>query len=159
MVCGMALVVGSIPTRGDKNIYLHLYFHLPNAKTLHSPLSAEIWRRCVLSGETPRRSWPRHQSEETKILNISFPCVGIEFTRCQSGQSHWPDWHQYLINKISISTLKPTLFRIAASEPLYDLQRQPIKWVSCQIRPYCYIPSASPRGAPPVNHLWQPWKI
>ena len=40
----------------------------PNVKTLHSPLSAEIWRHCVLNGGTQRRVLPRNQSEEMKIL-------------------------------------------------------------------------------------------
>ena len=34
----------------------------------------------VFSGGTQRLAWRRHQSEEIKILNISFPQVGIEPT-------------------------------------------------------------------------------
>ena len=39
----------------------------PSVKTLRSPLSAEFWRHCVLSGRTQRRALPRHQSEEMEI--------------------------------------------------------------------------------------------
>ena len=39
----------------------------PSVKTLRSPLSAEFWRHCVLSGGTQRCTLPRHQSEEMKI--------------------------------------------------------------------------------------------
>ena len=40
----------------------------PSVTTPHrSPLSAEFWRHCVLSGGTQRRTLPRHQSEEIKI--------------------------------------------------------------------------------------------
>ena len=39
----------------------------PSVKTLRSPLSAEFWRHCVLSGRTQRRACPRHQSEEMEI--------------------------------------------------------------------------------------------
>ena len=39
----------------------------PSVKTLLSPLSAEFWRLCVLSGRTQRRALPRHQSEEMEI--------------------------------------------------------------------------------------------
>ena len=39
----------------------------PSVKTFRSPLSAELWRRCVLSGRTQRRALPRHQNEEMKI--------------------------------------------------------------------------------------------
>ena len=39
----------------------------PRVKTLRSPLSAEFWRHCVLSGGTERRALPRHQNEEMKI--------------------------------------------------------------------------------------------
>ena len=38
-----------------------------SVKTLGSPLSAEFWSYCVLSGGTQRRTLPRYQSEETKI--------------------------------------------------------------------------------------------
>ena len=40
-----------------------------SVKTLRSPLSAEFWRHCVLSGKTQRRALPRHQSEENGNLN------------------------------------------------------------------------------------------
>ena len=36
-------------------------------KRRRSPLYAEFWRHCVLSGGTQRRALPRHQSEEMKI--------------------------------------------------------------------------------------------
>ena len=39
----------------------------PSVKTLRSPLSAEFWKHCVLSGRTQRRACPRHQSEEMEI--------------------------------------------------------------------------------------------
>ena len=39
----------------------------PNVKILRSPLSAEFWRHCVLSGRTQRRALPRHQNEEMEI--------------------------------------------------------------------------------------------
>ena len=39
----------------------------PSVKTLRSPLSAEFWRHCVLSGGSQRRPLSRHQSEEIKI--------------------------------------------------------------------------------------------
>ena len=38
-----------------------------SVKTLRSPLSADFWRHCVLSGRTQRRALPRHQSEEMEI--------------------------------------------------------------------------------------------
>ena len=43
-------------------------------------LRPEFWRHWVLSEGTQRRSLPRHQSEEIKILNISFLRVRIEPT-------------------------------------------------------------------------------
>ena len=55
----------------------------PSVKTHRSPLSAEFWRHCVLSGGTQRRALPRHQSEEMKIkmqVNILSPRVGIKPT-------------------------------------------------------------------------------
>ena len=55
----------------------------PSVKALHTLLSAETWRHCLLSGKTQRRALPGHQSEEMKILiqiNILFPRVGIEPT-------------------------------------------------------------------------------
>ena len=39
----------------------------PSVKTLRPPLSAAIWRHCVLNGRTQRRALPRHQSEEMEI--------------------------------------------------------------------------------------------
>ena len=39
----------------------------PSVKTLRSPLSAEIWRHCVLRGGAQRRALPRHQSEKIKV--------------------------------------------------------------------------------------------
>ena len=39
----------------------------PGVKTLRSPLSAEFWRHCLLSGGTQRRDLPQHQSEEIEI--------------------------------------------------------------------------------------------
>ena len=42
----------------------------PSVKILRSPLSAEFWRHCVLSGSTQRRA-PRHQSEENGNINLS----------------------------------------------------------------------------------------
>ena len=39
----------------------------PSVKTLRSPLSAEFWRHCVLTGGTQRRALSRHQSDEMKI--------------------------------------------------------------------------------------------
>ena len=39
----------------------------PSVKTLRSPLTADFWRHCVLSGGAQRRAFPRHQSEEMKI--------------------------------------------------------------------------------------------
>ena len=39
----------------------------PSVKTLRSPLSAEFWRHCVLSGRTQRRALPQDQSEEMEI--------------------------------------------------------------------------------------------
>ena len=39
----------------------------PGVETLRSPLSAEFWRHCVLSGRTQRRALPRHKSEEMEI--------------------------------------------------------------------------------------------
>ena len=44
-----------------------------------SPLSAEFWKHCVLSGGIQHRALPRHQSEEINIY-ISLPRVGIEPT-------------------------------------------------------------------------------
>ena len=38
-----------------------------SVNTLRSPLSAEFWRHCVLSGRSQRRALPRHQSEEMEI--------------------------------------------------------------------------------------------
>ena len=39
---------------------------------LRYPRSVEILRHCVLSGGSERRALSRYQSEEIKILNISF---------------------------------------------------------------------------------------
>ena len=39
----------------------------PSVETYRSPLFAEFWRHCVLSGGTQRRSLPRHKSEEMNI--------------------------------------------------------------------------------------------
>ena len=36
-------------------------------KTLHFPLSAELWRHCVFNGRTQRRALPRQQSEKMEI--------------------------------------------------------------------------------------------
>ena len=36
-------------------------------KTLRSPLSAEFWKHCVLSGRTQRHALARHQREEIEI--------------------------------------------------------------------------------------------
>ena len=38
-----------------------------SVKTLHSPLSAEFGRHCVLSGRTQRRALPQEHSEELEI--------------------------------------------------------------------------------------------
>ena len=43
----------------------------PSVKTLRSPLSAEFWRHCVLSGRTQRHASPQHQSEENRNINLS----------------------------------------------------------------------------------------
>ena len=40
---------------------------VPSVKTLRSPLSAEFWRHCVLSGRPQRYALSHHQSEEMKI--------------------------------------------------------------------------------------------
>ena len=37
-------------------------------KTFRSPFSAELWRHCVLSGGSQRRTLPRHQSEENENI-------------------------------------------------------------------------------------------
>ena len=47
------------------------------------PYSAKFWKHYVLSGGSQRRVLLQHQSEEMKILNISFPRVGIEPTTSQ----------------------------------------------------------------------------
>ena len=39
----------------------------PSVRTLRSPLSAEVWRHCVLSGRTQHRALPRYQNEEMEI--------------------------------------------------------------------------------------------
>ena len=39
----------------------------PSVKPLRTPLSAEFWKHCVLSGRTQRRACPRHQREEMEI--------------------------------------------------------------------------------------------
>ena len=39
----------------------------PSVKTLRSPLSAEFWRHCVLSGGTQGRALPRHQNENVNV--------------------------------------------------------------------------------------------
>ena len=51
-----------------------------SVETLRCPFFAEPWWHCVLSGGTQRRAMPRHQVEEIKILNISFPRVECEPT-------------------------------------------------------------------------------
>ena len=43
----------------------------PSVKTLRSPLSAEFWRHCVLSGRIQRRACPGHQSEDNGNINLS----------------------------------------------------------------------------------------
>ena len=40
--------------------------------------AAKFWRHGMLSGGTQLRALPRHHSEGTKILNISFLRVGLE---------------------------------------------------------------------------------
>ena len=52
-------------------------------RQFRSPPSAGFWEHCMLSGGTQRRTLPRYQSEETKILCISFPRVEIEPTNRQ----------------------------------------------------------------------------
>ena len=52
--------------------------------TLRPPLSTEFRKHYVLSGGTQRRALPHYQSEEIKILNISFPRIGMEPTACPS---------------------------------------------------------------------------
>ena len=44
----------------------------------------KFWRHCVVSGGTKRRAFPRYQSKEMKMLNISFPRAGIEAATCLS---------------------------------------------------------------------------
>ena len=39
----------------------------PSVNIVRSPLSAEFWRHCVLSGRTQPCALPRHQSEEMEI--------------------------------------------------------------------------------------------
>ena len=39
----------------------------PSVKTLHSQLSAEFWRHCLLSGGTQRRDLPQHQRKGIEI--------------------------------------------------------------------------------------------
>ena len=56
--------------------YLHI-LNEPRVKTFRFPLSAEYWRHCVLSGGTQRGALHRYQSEEMKILNISYSLMGI----------------------------------------------------------------------------------
>ena len=53
-----------------------------SVKTLRSPFAAEFLMRYVLIGIyiRQRRALPRYRSEEMKILNITFPRVGIEPT-------------------------------------------------------------------------------
>ena len=40
----------------------------PSVKTLRSPLSAEFWRQCVLSGRNQCRILPRHLNENIQYL-------------------------------------------------------------------------------------------
>ena len=56
---------------------LHAVFHTeqgrqrePSVKTLCSPISAEFWRHCVLSGKTQRCALPRHQRDENGNINL-----------------------------------------------------------------------------------------
>ena len=46
----------------------------PSVKTLRSPISAEFWRHCVLSGRTQRRALPRNQSEYEcdNLIDVSY---------------------------------------------------------------------------------------
>ena len=61
----------------------------------------------MLSTGTQRRALSRHQSEEMKIVNISFPRVRIESTTCRI-YSHtlvpllndWPQLNYNLSNKL-----------------------------------------------------------
>ena len=56
-----------------------------SVKTLHSPLSDEIWRHCVFSVGTQRRVLPRHQSEEISDESGSNPqLVDFAVTLCAS---------------------------------------------------------------------------
>ena len=48
-----------------------------------SPFSAEFFGYCMLNGRTQRCAAPRCQSEEMKILNISYIQVEIEPTTCR----------------------------------------------------------------------------
>ena len=70
-----------------------------------SPLSAEFWRHCVMSGESPR-ALSRYQSEKMKILNALFPGVVIEPTTYRVYSStlahlrhNWPLNNRTLVNK------------------------------------------------------------
>ena len=45
-----------------------------------SPLADEFSRHCVFNGGTQRSTLPRYQSEELKILNISFPRMVMQPT-------------------------------------------------------------------------------
>ena len=66
-----------------------------SVKILRSPLSAEFWRRCVLSGRIQRSAMPRHQSEEMDInLNKYFISSSGDRTHNQSVlQSHFVSLH------------------------------------------------------------------
>ena len=49
----------------------------PNVKTLFFPFPAEFWRHCVLSGGSQRRAFPRHETEDMKILNTPIICYSM----------------------------------------------------------------------------------
>ena len=60
-----------------------------SVKTLRSPLSAEFWRHCVLSGGTQRSALPRNQSENINV-NKYFTSASGDRTHNQSIlQSHF----------------------------------------------------------------------
>ena len=68
-----------------------------------------------------RHAFPRHQSKEIKILNISFPWTGIESTTCRVTVSHftprfdsikWLFYEKYYINSQMVR--QSTAFSIAS---------------------------------------------
>ena len=79
-------------------------------KTTRSPLYAEFWRHCVLSGGNQRRALPRHQSEEIKIFN-TYISNGASAPRLTICTLYYLFFYPQLISKIILyKIMKHTIY-------------------------------------------------